>query len=164
MRARDVMISPVFTVKSSSSVQEVAKLLLERSISTIPVVDDRGKIVGIISDGDLMNCTEASIEIQRSQRSERLRLFANDETCADDILNARSRKVADVMTKKVITAWPSTFLREIAALLERNSIKCMPIVKDGQVVGIVSRENLNRAMADSQKALDALQIALAVDR
>ena len=160
MRARDVMISPVFTVKSASSLQEVAKLLLERSISTIPVVDDRGKIVGIISDGDLMNC----IEVQRSQRSERLRLFANDEPCADDILKARSRKAADVMTKKVITAWLGTFLREIAALLERNSIECMPIVKDGQVVGIVSRANLNRAMEDGQKALDAPQIALAVDQ
>ena len=141
MRARDAMISPVFTIKSSASIQEAAKLLLERHISAAPIVDDRGKLVGIVSDGDLVNCLEAGTEVQPSCR---LRQLANDETCADDVLAARSRKVADVMTKKVIAAWPGTFLREIAALLERNSIKCMPIVKDGQVVGIVSRANCVR--------------------
>ena len=59
MKARDVMVPPVITLKPNSSVRETAKMLLEKRISTIPVVDDGGKLVGMISEGDLMHRSEA---------------------------------------------------------------------------------------------------------
>ena len=151
MKARDVMVSPVITVKPSSSVKEVATTLLERRISAVPVVDDQGKLVGIISEGDLMHRSEAGTERQRSWW---LLGWTGDETLAAEYVKAHARKVADVMTRNVITATPETPLHEIAALLERNSIKRVPIVKDGQLVGIVSRANLIQAVASTSKQLE----------
>jgi CBS-domain-containing membrane protein len=151
MKARDVMISPVITVKPYSSVREVAKNFLERRISAVPVVDDQGKLVGIVSEGDLMHRSEAGTERQRPWW---LLALIGDETLAAEYVKAHGRKVADVMTRNVITATPDSPLHEIAALLEKNSIKRVPIVKDGQLVGIVTRANLIQAVASARKELD----------
>ena len=101
MKARDVMVSPVITVKPSSSVREVAKIFLERRISAAPVVDDQGKLVGIVSEGDLLHRAEAGTERHRSWW---LQLFTAEETLATEYVKAHARKVADVMTSDVITA------------------------------------------------------------
>ena len=151
MKARDVMVSPVITVKPSSSVREVAKTFLERRISAVPVVDDQGKLVGIVSEGDLMHRTEAGTERKRSWW---LQGLTGDETLAAEYVKSHARKVADVMTRRVITASPDSPLHEIASLLENNSIKRVPIVKDGQVIGIVSRANLIQAVASDRKELE----------
>ena len=151
MKARDVMVSPVVTVKPYSSVREVAKTLVEKGISAVPVTDDSGKLVGIVSEGDLMHRSEAGTERQRSWW---LRLMAGDDMLAADYVKAHGRKVADVMTRNVITATPAMPLDEIAILLEMNSIKRVPIVEDGQLVGIVSRANLVQAVASAPKGLE----------
>jgi CBS domain-containing protein len=151
MKAKDVMVSPVITVKSTSSVREAAKILLERRISAVPVVDDQGNIVGIISEGDLMHRSEAGTERQHSWW---LRPFISSEALANEYAEAHARKVADVMVRNVITASPDTPLHEIAAILEKNSIKRIPIVHNGQLVGIVSRANLIQAVASSRQELE----------
>jgi CBS domain-containing protein len=151
MKARDVMVSPVITMKPSSSVKEVAKTFLERRISAVPVVDDQGKLVGIVSDGDLMHRAEAGTQRQRPWW---LRLLTAEETLAAEYVKAHARKVADVMTRDVITATADTPLYEIAALLEKNSIKRVPIVENGQLVGIVSRANLIQGVASTRKELE----------
>ena len=151
MKARDVMVSPVITARPSASVQEVAKIFLERGISAVSVVDDQGKVVGIVSEGDLMHRVEAGTEHRRSWW---LRALTAEEALAADYAKAHARKVADVMTRDVITAAPDTPLHEIAALLEKNSIKRVPIVRDGRLVGIVSRANLVQAVASARKGLE----------
>ena len=151
MKARDVMVSPVVTVKPYSSVKEVAKTLVEKCISAVPVTDDSGKLVGIVSEGDLMHRSEAGTERQRSWW---LRLMAGDDMLAADYIKAHGRKIADIMTRKVITATPDMPLDEIAMLLEMNSIKRVPILRDGQLVGIVSRANLVQAVASAPKGLE----------
>ena len=151
MKARDVMVSPVISVKPSCTVKEVAKTLLERRISAVPVVDDSGKLAGIVSEGDLMH--RAEIGTQR-RHSWWLRVLTGDDALAAEYTKAHARTVADVMTRDVITASPDTPLHEIAALLERHSIKRVPIVKDSELVGIVSRANLLQALASSHKDLD----------
>ena len=151
MKARDVMVSPVITVKPSSSVREVAKIFLARQISAVPVVDDQGKLVGIVSEGDLMRRAEAGTERKRSWW---LQGLTDDEALAAEYVKAHACKVADVMTRRIITASPDIPLYEIASLLENNSIKRVPIVKDGQVIGIVSRANLIQAVASDRKELE----------
>ena len=146
MKARDVMVSPVISVKPSCTVKEVAQTLLERRISAVPVVDDTGKLVGIVSEGDLMH--RAEIGTQR-RHSWWLRVLTGDDALAAEYTKAHARTVADVMTREVITASPDTPLHEIAALLERRSIKRVPIVRDGALLGIVSRANLLQALASS---------------
>ena len=151
MKARDVMVSPVITVKPSTPVREAAQIFLERRISAVPVVDEQGKLIGIVSEGDLMRRVEAGTEQKRPWW---LQGFIGDETLAAEFVKAHGRKVADVMTRHVISASPDTPLSEIAGLLEKNSIKRVPILKGDQLVGIVSRANLIQALASGRKELD----------
>lgn len=148
MKARDVMVSPVITVTPDTLVGEVAKLLLEHRFSAVPVVDHQGKLVGIISEGDLMHRAEAGTERQRSWW---LRGLTGADTLAFDYIKAHARKVADVMTRQVVTASADTPLNEIATLMEKNAIKRIPIVAGGQLVGIITRANLMQAVASAPK-------------
>ena len=151
MKASDVMASPVITIKPNSSVKELAELLVERHISAVPVVDDKGKLVGVVSEGDLMHRSEAGSERRRSWW---LQLITPNSTLATDYIEARTHKVADLMTKAVITATPETPLGKIAMLMERNAIKRVPIIHDGQIVGVVSRANLVQAIASAPTEQD----------
>jgi CBS domain-containing protein len=151
MKARDVMTSPVITVKPTASVKEVARLFLERRISAVPVVDDQGKIVGIVSEGDLVHRSEISTERRRPWW---LALMAGDGALAAEYIKAHANRVDEIMTRNVITAAPDTPLHEIAEMLEKYGIKRLPIVRDWQLLGIVSRANLVQAIATSGSKLD----------
>ena len=144
MRARDVMVSPVVTTTPASSVAEVADILLTKHVSAVPVVDEGGRLVGIISEGDLIHRSEADTERRRSWW---LQMFTSSDTLAHEYVRTHATRVEDLMTKTVITASPDTPLHEIATLLERNGIKRVPIMEDGRLVGIVSRANLVQAIA-----------------
>jgi CBS domain-containing protein len=159
MKAHDVMVAPVITVKPSSSVRELAQILLRNHISAAPVVDDQGKLVGIVSEGDLMRRAEAGTERRRPWW---LLLITGEETLAGEYVKSHARKVGDVMTYDVITAAPDTPLDEIADLMERSSIKRVPIVRAGQLVGIVSRANLIQALACKHVGLEIPGIDAAI--
>lgn len=159
MKARDVMVAPVITVKPSSSVRELAQTLLKNHISAVPVVEDHGKLVGIVSEGDLMRRAEAGTERRRPWW---LLLITGEETLAGEYVKSHARKVGDVMTYDVVTAAPDTSLDEIATLMERNSIKRVPIVRDGRLVGIISRANLIQAVASKQADLEISGIDTAI--
>lgn len=151
MKAHDVMVSPVVTVKPSATVKDVARLFLERRISAVPVVTGQGKLVGIVSEGDLVHRAEIGTEQRRSWW---LLLLAEDQELAADYIKAHGRKIENVMVRNVITATPDTPLDEVARLLEQHGIKRVPIVRDGQLVGIVSRANLVQAVASSGSKLE----------
>lgn len=144
MRAKDVMTSPVVTVGPETTVQEIAKLLIERRISALPVVDQGERVIGIVSEGDLMRRLENADERHRSWW---LRLFSDAVTDAGEYVKMHGRHAADVMTRKVITVGQDTPLHEIAALLEERRIKRVPVVEDDRLVGIVSRANLLHGLA-----------------
>lgn len=146
MKARDVMVSPVITVKPQSMVRDVAKLLLEKRISAVPVVDESGNILGIVSEGDFLRRVETETERHYSWW---LRLLAGDERLATEYSKSHARKVSDVMSRYVVTAPPDASLSEIALLMEKNCIKRIPIVADGKIVGIVSRANLIQALVSA---------------
>ena len=150
MKAKDIMTTEVTTVGPGASVRQVADILLARRISAVPVVGQNGELIGIVSEGDLLRRTEVGTERHRSWW---LELLASSETLAAEFVKAHSDKVADVMTRTVVTAEPDTSLAEIAGLLERNHIKRVPIIKDAKVVGIVSRANLLQALASARPSL-----------
>ena len=151
MHVRDVMVTPVITVKPSTTVKEAAELFLARKISVTPVVDSEQKLVGIVSEGDLLHRVEAGTERHRSWWLEG---FIGNDTLAAEYVKAHGRKVSDVITRKVITASPQTPLHEVATLMEKNAIKRVPVLENGQLVGIVSRPNLIQAVATARKLLD----------
>jgi CBS domain-containing protein len=152
MQARDVMVSPVITAKKSATVREVAKLLLEKRISAVPVVDSAGKLVGIATESDFMRRAEAGTEHPYSWW---VRFLAGDATVAADYVKSHAAKIEDVMTSEVVTANPETPLHEIAALLEEHQIRRVPIVdKLGNLVGVVSRANLVQVVASARPKLE----------
>jgi CBS domain-containing protein len=152
MKACDVMVSPVITVKPESTVQEVARIFLDRGISGAPVLDEGGTLVGMVTEGDLLHRSEAGTERQHSRW---LQIFFDDEVLAAEYVKSHARKVKDVMTRDVLTAAPGTPLHEIATLLEAKGIKRVPIVANDRLVGIVSRSNLVQAVATGRKELEA---------
>jgi CBS domain-containing protein len=149
MKAADVMVSAVISVRPNARVEEVAGILLASRISAVPVIDEQGELLGIVSEGDLMRRAEAGTDRSRSWWLEYL---TGKQVLAAEYVKSHSHKVTDVMTRSVITATPDTSLSEIATLLERNRIKRVPIVQNGKVVGIVSRANLLQALAEKERS------------
>jgi CBS domain-containing protein len=151
MKAADVMVTNVTTVGPEASVQDVAETLLNARISGVPVVGKTGELIGIVSEGDLIHRAEAGTGRRRPWW---LAAFIGKEGLAAEFAREHSRRVTDVMTREVVTAAPDAPLSAIANLLEKNAIKRVPIVKDGKVVGIVSRANLVQALASVGKKLE----------
>jgi len=146
MRAIDVMTSEVVTVSDNASVAAVAKLLAERSISAVPVVDAANRVIGMVSEGDLLHRTETGTERRRSWW---LDMLASTNQLAGDYIKSHSGLVKDVMTRDVISVSDTTPVADIAIVLETNRIKRVSVLRDGKLVGIVSRANLVRALATS---------------
>lgn len=144
MKASDVMVTDVVTVGPDTAVAEVARLLLEHRISGVPVVGDSGELLGIVSEGDLMRRAEAGTGRRRSWW---LTMLSGEEQVARDYVRENARRVRDIMSPTVHTVAPDTPLGEIAELLESRRIKRVPVLRDGRVVGIVSRANLLQALA-----------------
>lgn len=151
MKAGDVMVFPVITVKSTATVKDVAKLFLDRKISAAPVVDGAGKLVGIVSEGDLIHRAEIGTERRGSRW---LALLTDEHAAAADYIKSHAIKLADVMTHKVVTATPDTPLQDVAMMMEANGVKRIPIVRDGKLVGLVSRANLVQAVAAAGTKLE----------
>ena len=156
MNAKDVMVRDVITVKPGDSVVEAAQLLVKNDISALPVVDDEGWVVGIISEADLMRREEIGTEHRRPWWVEAMMPAT---TLANEFAKSHGKRVAELMSQHIVSASEDTPLAEIAALLERNRIKRVPIIKDGKLVGIVSRANIIQALASSKRAPDAEQQA-----
>lgn len=125
MRAKDVMCDGVLSVAADTSILDAAKLLVNCKVSAMPVVDEAGTMIGIVSEADLMEDAE-------------------DYVSAYD--GRPTRKVADVMTKDVITASEDTPIADVAWQMKARNIKRIPILKDGVVVGIVSRVDILRGL------------------
>ena len=152
MKAQDVMVSPVITAGENETVRDVAKLLITKRISAVPVVDSSGELVGIVTEADLLHRAEAGTERPLSWW---LSLLSGDRALADDYVKSHAVKVKDVMTRDVKTAAPDTPLVEIADLFEAQHIKRVPIVtKGGDLVGIVSRANIIQAVASARPRLE----------
>lgn len=144
MQAKDVMTKNVVAVRPDSDVRTIARRLIERGISAVPVVDGSGHLVGIVSEGDLLRRADSGTERRPSWW---LRLLAGPEDRARDYVKSHAMRAEDVMTRDVITVAEDAPLHEIATILERQHIKRVPVVCDGQVVGIVSRANLLHGLA-----------------
>ncbi len=147
MNASDVMTVRVVTIEPDATVQAAAKLMLERGVSALPVVDKRGALVGIISEGDLVRRAETGTERKSSWW---LNFISGADQQAYDFVKAHGTRVSDVMSKEVVVAKPDTPLREVARLLEDNRIKRVPVVEGDLIVGVVSRANLLQALASAK--------------
>jgi CBS domain-containing protein len=144
LTASDVMTTNVITVTPETSVKDTARLLYTERISGVPVMDIDGQVIGIVSENDLIRHVEVTGEPRRSWLAT---LLTDDSTLAREYAKTHGRTVQDVMTTPVITVAETTSLAQIAETLERHSIKRLPVVREGLLIGIVTRNNLLQALA-----------------
>jgi CBS-domain-containing membrane protein len=147
MKAQDVMVRDVLTVGPDSDVTEAIRTLSDHDVSALPVVDADGKLVGILSEADLLIREE-----NEHRHPWWVEALMPASKLAHEFAKAHGKQVSEVMSTGVITASEDTSVSEIAALLERHRIKRLPIVAGGKVVGIVSRSNLIQALASAKPA------------
>jgi CBS domain-containing protein len=144
MRAADVMTPDPVCISPEASIADAVRLMLERKFSGLPVVDAGGALVGIVTEGDLVRRTETGTQRKRSGW---LEFLIGPGRLAAEYLQAAGRKVGDVMTADVRTVTESSSLDEVVHLMERHQINRVLVVRDGKLVGIVTRANLLHALA-----------------
>jgi CBS domain-containing protein len=149
--AKDIMTPSAVSVGLDSTVADVADVLISHGISGVPVLDN-GVLRGIVSEGDLLHRMEIGTDTQ--PRPWWRRLFEGNASVAADYIKSHSVHVADVMTGDVVTVTETTPVAEIIDLLERNRIRRVPVVRDGQVVGMVSRMDLVKAILVAGRSSD----------
>ena len=149
MRARDVMVRAVATTTPETTVEKVARLMINLRISGVPVLDKNGQLVGIVTEGDLLRRAETGTERRRSRWSE---WFSANSRLAAEYIKSHARRVDDIMTREVVSVEESASLAEIAELMETKRIKRVPVVHNGKIVGIVSRADLLQVLASGGAA------------
>ena len=147
MNAGEIMVRDVVTVGPEAPVREVASLMLQRRISGVPVIDGERRVLGIVSEGDLIRRPE--IETDHAPTGW-LGLFLSDEERARDFVKSHGRKAGEVMTQPAICVTPETPLTEVVRLMEKHRVKRLVIVEHGKLAGLVTRADLLRAMVAHQ--------------
>lgn len=152
MNASDIMSSPVITVGPDTAVRHIAALLYKHRISAVPVMEN-GKLVGIVSEADLLHRHEIGTDGVARSGSWWLRLLSADQSVAEYV-KSHATRARDIMTRDVLSVAPDTSLAKIATLLEKRGVKRVPVLQDGRLVGIVSRSNLVQALAAKGRAMN----------
>lgn len=147
MRAQDIMTSKVLTVKPDTTVGEIAALMARERISGVPVVDQDGRMIGIVSETDLLHRTETGTERKRKWW---ISLFLDTDMRARDFIKGHGHTAADVMSRFVISVRDDAGLAEVADMLDTNNLKRVPVLKAGQLVGMITRGDLVRALANAE--------------
>jgi CBS domain-containing protein len=147
MLARDLMTREVVTVTRETTVKEVARLLLEHKISGLPVVDKENRVIGIVSEGDLIYQdkklhTPAFLEILGG-----IIYLENPNRLGQDLIKMTAVKVGDLMTTRVYTVREDSQLEDIATIMVEKKVNRIPVVDGaGRLAGIISRQDLVKAM------------------
>ena len=147
----NVMTVPVISVEPTTSIGEAAKLMLAQRISGLPVVKRDGTLVGLISEGDLLRRVELGTERARSWW---LDFFVSPGKAADEYVHAHGRKVEEVMSTDVFTIRRAASLSDAVEAMSRHRIKRLPVVEDGKLLGMITRSDVLRALAQAQPARD----------
>ncbi len=147
MKARDIMSTKVVTVSPSTSVRVIAGLMVEKHVSGLPVLNDNGTLVGMVSEGHLLRRPEIGTQKHRRRW---VSFFSGVDSQAREFTKSHALRAGDVMTKQVIHVSEETPLGDVVGLMEKHNIKRLPVLSDGKLVGIVSRADLLRALAARQ--------------
>jgi len=144
MKASDVMSRNILSVGRDATIAEAIRLMLDNQISGLPVIDAAGRLVGILTEGDLLRRSETGTERHRPRW---LEILMGPGRLAGEYVRTHGRKVEEIMTRDLVSVTPDTPLDEIVALMERRRIKRVPVLDGDVPVGIVSRADLLRALA-----------------
>lgn len=143
MRVRDVMTRKVISIRPDDTILKAARLMLQNRISGLPVVDAGGNVVGMVTEGDFLRRSEIGTVRRRPKW---LEFVVGPGRIANEFTRTSGRLVSEVMTEDPVTVGEDASLATVVELMENNGIKRLPVLRDGEMVGIVSRANLVRAL------------------
>lgn len=160
MQAKNVMTTKVFSIAPTASVRSAALSLIAHDVSGLPVIDDEGKVVGIVTEGDLLRRVAGSLSASASDREH------DDPQALEDYVHSHGWSVKDAMCTDVVTVGPETDVRKIAAMMLTHGIKRVPVIDKGQLIGIVSRCDLLGMIIDAPQEIvasgdDSIRLAIA---
>ena len=145
MRAYQIMTPRLTTVRVDTPIAKAAELMLEKRVSGLPVVDAKGHLVGIVSEGDFLRRGEIGT---RHRRSGWLEFFVGPGKLASEFVKEEGRTVGDVMTRDPVTIAEDATLEDIVQIMEQKGIKRLPVLRNRDLIGIVTRANLLQAVAN----------------
>ena len=145
MQARDVMTKDVVTVGPDTTVGDIAALLVSHRIGAVPVVSGDRKLIGIVSQTDLVHRSETGTEKRRKWW---LEAFADPDAKAREYVKSHGHKAQEVMTRVIVSVSEGASLAEVADVLDTHRIRQVPVVSDGRLAGMISRADLVRALAE----------------
>ena len=153
MNAADVMTHNILSVRPDATIAEAIRLMLDNRISGLPVIDEAGRLVGILTEGDLLRRGETATERHRPRW---LEILMGPGRLAEEYVRTHGRRIAEVMTRNPVSVTPDTPLKEIVELMERHRIKRVPVLDGDAPVGILSRADLLRGLAGALAAAPAV--------
>jgi CBS domain-containing protein len=142
MKVREIMSRPVITVSAETGIKAAANLLVEHRVSALPVLDAKGRLVGIVSEADLL-----SIETRPDPRAQATPLVPT--------AGSSPKTVGEVMTRDVLTVSPGSEVSEAARIMLDEGIRRVPVVQGRRVVGILSRRDLVKVIARGDGEIEA---------
>lgn len=143
MRVQDIMTTTVLAVSPEAPVAEAANLMLTNRVSGLPVVDSAKQLVGVVTEGDFLRRGELGT---CRKRSAWLEFLIGSGRQAQDYVVENGRRVDEIMTRDVISIGPDASIEDLVELMTSHHIKRVPVVEEGQLVGIVARADLMRAL------------------
>jgi CBS domain-containing protein len=155
MKVSDIMTHPVITVTPETTIAEAAELMIAHRISGLPVVNDPGEVVGIVTEGDLLRRAETGTERRRARW---LEFLIAPGRLASEYAHANGRRVGEVMTDAVVLVGPDDPIAYLIEVMERRRIKRVPVIDRGRLVGIVSRANLVQALVRNLPRPDSASV------
>ncbi|MDH3327787.1 MAG: CBS domain-containing protein [Desulfobulbaceae bacterium] len=146
LKAKDIMTTEVITVEEDRSVKELAKILAENKISGVPVVDNQGKIVGIVTESDLIDRAK-KVHIPTVMRLfDSFVFLESPERMEKDLKKMAASTAKDICNKKVISVTPVTPLDELATLMSENKVHTIPVLDNDKLVGIIGKTDIIRTL------------------
>ena len=143
MYIKDIMTRDVVTVVEEDTVEKCANLLIKHDLSGLPVLDSKGKVIGMVTEGDVMR---RASRIEGPAALEALRgifYLESPKHFMDELQRSMGSRAGDIMTENVITVGPDKKIEDAATLLVQEKIKRLPVVDEkGNLIGIVSRKDI----------------------
>ena len=149
LKAKDIMTEEVITVKPETTIEELARLLMTQQISGAPVVDDKGKIVGVVTENDLIS-KNSRLHIPTILRLFDAYIPLGTSKMESDIRKMAASTVEDICTKEIITVDEEASVEYIATIMTEKRIHILPVVREGKLVGIIGKKDLIKGIAAEQ--------------
>ena len=155
MKAREIMTPNVITASPDTPVEQLASIMVEKRISALPIVTADKHLVGIITESDLLHRSETGTERKRKWW---LEMFVDSDTRAREYVKSHAAKAVDIMSRVVISVPADAELGEVADLLDAHKIRRVPVVDGHDLVGIISRADLVRAVVAQKARVDGVEL------